>query len=432
MILCGGTIQLRPDYTEKFTRLRKQTRFDTLDESTRAAIRTIAMDNFLTQQELKTVVDASIDLEMWGEMDLVTYWKKLRDTSNLHGREFKKWALKQLDDHMKSILRSETEYLSQPAPQTSYRPLKLKISEETAGQKIFGMCPVKSEKTLCCNLRTIDAVKNCGFGCSYCSIQTMYTDQNIIFDHQFRQKLEAIELDPERHYHIGTGQSSDSMMWGNKNNILGDMFNFARKWPKALIELKTKSDNIKFLLQSDVPFNVVCSWSLNPDVIIRNEEHLTADLHQRLDAARTVADKNIRVAFHLHPMIHYRGWRRDYRYLIGLIMKRFLPREIVFISFGALTFPRPIINKLRTYGIGSKINQTTMVPNPEGKLTYPDEIKTRLFSLAYEAFRDWHGSVFFYLCMEDPKFWDSAFGMRYPDNETMEAELMKSAWSKLL
>ena len=38
--------------------------------------------------------------------------------------------------------------------------------------KVFGQCPVASEKTVCCNLMTIDAIQGCSLGCSYCSIQT--------------------------------------------------------------------------------------------------------------------------------------------------------------------------------------------------------------------------------------------------------------------
>ena len=422
---------MQPEYREKFLRIKQQTMFDALDTNTRNAVRGIAMENRLTQQELKKLVDCAIDLDMWDEKPLSDRWHEWRASSSLQGREFKKWAMQQLDVRLAELRNNETVYEPDPPRQPSYRPMKVSVNKQAEGQKIFGMCPVKSDKTLCCNLRTIDAVKNCGFGCSYCSIQTMYTGQNVIFDEHFREKLDAIELDPDRYYHIGTGQSSDALMWGNKHNILDDMLSFARRWPRALIEFKSKSKNVSHLLQTDVPGNVVCSWSLNPEIIIRNEEHLTANLSERLTAARAVADKNIRVAFHLHPMLHYQGWRQDYSGLVQQVMNRFRPEEVVFISFGALTFPKPILKKLRSYGISSKINQTPMVANPEDKQTYPDEIKEQLFRHAYDAFADWHGQVFFYLCMEAARFWDMTFGYRYPDNETMEASMLASAWAKL-
>jgi spore photoproduct lyase len=419
------------EYRAKFLLDKQHTLFDRLDSVSQAAIQEIAAAHRLTRQELKRVVDAALDLRMWRETDLITRWREWHRASVLQGREFKKWALRRLDDDLAGLRGAVVRYAAQPPRQSRQQSRKITLDQRPPESKIFGMCPVQSDKTLCCNLRTIDAVKNCGFGCSYCSIQTLYAGTGISFDPEFRQKLDAIRLDPDRHYHIGTGQSSDALMWGNRHNILADLLDFARKWPKVLLEFKTKSKNVGYLLQADVPRNVVCSWSLNPERIIRNEEHLTADLDARLAAARAVADKNIRVGFHLHPMIHYQGWERDYGDLIARILDTFHPEEVVFISFGALTFPKPVLTKLRTYGIQTKIHQTVLTANPEGKRTYPDPIKEKLFRHAYAAFAPWHGRVFFYLCMEEARFWDSAFGYRYPDNTAMEAALLQSAWNKL-
>lgn len=422
---------MNPHYLEKFDTIKHSTLFDNLDPASRDAIRAIALDNLLTLQELKLLVEAGIDLDMWEETSLAGFWDELRQSSDLTGREFKKWALRKLHERMEMLRNSETVYRHNVDRRISAHRLKSRITQQSSPGRIFGRCPVMSDKTLCCNLFTIDAVKNCGFACSYCSIQTMYTDQNIVFDTDFKAKLEAIELDPNRRYHVGTGQSSDALMWGNRNNILEDLFYFARKWPNALVEFKTKSKNVDYLLHAEPPRNVVCSWSLNPDIIIQNEESLTATLSQRLDAARAVADRNIRVAFHLHPLVHYRGWRADYRGLITQVLDRFRPQEVVFVSFGALTFPKPILKKLRTAGIKSKIHRSPLSPDQEGKMTYPDAIKRQLFEHAYAVFGPWHDQVFFYLCMEEAKFWQTTFAKTYPDNHAFEASLLESAWGKL-
>ncbi|NIV72697.1 MAG: hypothetical protein GWN44_08470, partial [Calditrichae bacterium] len=74
-----------------------------------------------------------------------------------------------------------------------------------------------------------------------------------------------------------------------------------------MLEFKTKSNNIRYFLENETPNNIVCSWSLNTSVIIENEEHFTASLEQRLQAARTIADYGIKVAFHFHPLVYYQG-----------------------------------------------------------------------------------------------------------------------------
>ncbi|RKZ49436.1 MAG: hypothetical protein DRQ48_01445 [Gammaproteobacteria bacterium] len=419
------------DYLDKFDNILELTLFDKLDKANQIATRNIAVENRFTLQELRIFIESAIDLCTWNEESLISNWHHWRLSSDLTGREFKKWAFSKLEELLLKLREKENDYSGRLAKNPSYRNQKITTLQQTADIKIFGRCPVYSNATLCCNLQTIDAVKNCGFGCSYCSIQTMYTDDNILFDKHFGKKLDAIELDPDKHYHIGTGQSSDALMWGNTNGILDDLFRFARKWPNVLLEFKTKSKNVDYLLLSDVPDNIVCSWSLNPDIIIDNEEHLTPNLTKRLNAARSVADKGIKVGFHLHPMVVHKGWQNNYQALIKNVIDQFHTDEVVFVSFGSLTFPKPVIKKIRSYGIQSKIHQMQMASNPEGKMTYPDDIKEQLFRHAYESFKPWHEKVFFYLCMEEKKLWDLTFGESYEDNKTFENTLIESALKKI-
>jgi spore photoproduct lyase len=188
---------------------------------------------------------------------------------------------------------------------------------------------------------------------------------------------------------------------------------------------------VNYLVKSEAPKNIFCTWTINPNSVIQNEEHLTASFEDRVASARKVADKGIRVGFHFHPMVYYKGWKEEYQNVIEKITSLFTPEEVVFVSFGTLTFPKPIIKKIRNYNIKSKILQMPMVSNPEGKLTYPDEIKEQLFSWGYSCFSAWHKNVFFYLCMEEEKYWTSTFGEVFSSNKAFEEALLESASEKM-
>ena len=207
---------------------------------------------------------------------------------------------------------------------------------------MFGDCPVRSDRTLCCNLKTIDAVQNCSFGCSYCTIQTFYGDR-VTVDRDLGRKLREIDLDDRRFYHIGTGQSSDSLVWGNRAGMLDELCRFAAEHPNVLLELKTKSSNVSYFLDRQVPANLVCSWSLNTAAVIEHEEHFTASLERRLAAARRFADGGRRVAFHFHPMVHHDGWDTEYPALAERLLDEFAPQEVAFVSMGSVTFIKPVI-----------------------------------------------------------------------------------------
>jgi spore photoproduct lyase len=289
---------------------------------------------------------------------------------------------------------------------------------------------VASEETVCCNLRTIDAVENCGFSCSYCTIQTFYGDE-VVVDTRLKAKLQNLDLKPGRFYHFGTGQSSDALMWGNRFAVLDTLTDFAAENPDILVELKTKSKNVAYFLQNQPSRNLVLSWSLNTPTIIENEEHFTASLEERWAAARRVADNGIRVAFHFHPIVFYDNWRRDYRDVVSRVLSDFAADEVLFISFGSVTFIKPVIRAIRRRGTPTKILQMELAAGAKGKLSYPDNVKKELFSEVYQAFAPWHDSVFMYLCMEPAELWESTFGRTYPSNEAFELDFGHQVFKKI-
>lgn len=418
------------DSTTRFARFRNQTLFSLLPEEEQKLIEELFHRYHLTFQEFRQIAEISRDLQMWGEGGLRTLLKESPfDLQGASGRPEKKQFLTFLQ---KTIL----ELKARPKSYRNFRarvPTKVTSTQlvtQKNDKKIFGWCPVASEKTVCCNLRTIDAVETCAFGCSYCTIQTFYSDR-VVFDAELKRKLQQIELNPQRFYHIGTGQSSDSLVWGNRNGMLDDLCDFARQHPNVLLEFKTKSANIGYFLENDTPPNIVCTWSLNPEVIIENEEHYTVSLDKRLKAARKVASRGLKVGFHFHPMVYYDEWEEAYPAIARRIMREFDPGQVLFISMGSVTFIKPVMKQIRRKGFPTKILQMELVADPHGKWTYPDEVKVRMFRSLYQEFAPWHGRVFFYLCMEKAAIWKRSFGWVFPNNEAFESALLKSAFRKI-
>lgn len=290
----------------------------------------------------------------------------------------------------------------------------------------LGACPVASEGTRCCNLLTLDAVESCGFDCSYCSIQSFYNQNRIGIDKDFKKKLENLELDSNEIYHIGTGQSSDSLMWGNREGILDTLFQFARDNQNVMLEFKTKSDNIKYFEENEVPKNIIVTWSLNTQTIITNEEHLTASLKQRINSARTLANKGVLVGFHFHPIVVYKNYLEEYQEVYESLIEQFIPEEVVLISMGTLTFIKPVIKQLREREMKTKILQMPF-ETINGKQSYSIETKKEMFKHLYDSFKPWHGKVYFYMCMEAHSLWKDVFGYEYSSNNQME-DMMKMSY----
>lgn len=404
-----------------------------IPDAERDFVEQVAQRYHLTHQELRQLNEAALDLTMWDEGALSQWWTDAEAVTAPNGdpRSRKKQLFRGLQAHLSTLRTRPKSFSPEGLPRRAQQKLH-RVARES-DKTIIGMCPVASEETVCCNLRTIDAVENCGMGCSYCAVQTFYGDE-VVFDANLKEKLQAIELEKDRFYHIGTGQSSDALMWGNQHGMLDDLCDFARLQPSVLLEFKSKSKNVAYFLKHSTPRNIVLSWSLNTPTIIHNEEHFSADLSQRLAAARQVADRGIKVAFHFHPIVHYDRWREDYAELASQVTEQFDPSEVLFVSFGSVTFIKPVIKALRQRATATKMLQMEMVPGAKGKLSYPDELKAEMFALMYKSFEKWHDGgrddVFFYLCMEQALLWYKTFGFSYETNEEFEAEFGRRVRAK--
>ncbi len=400
------------DYGEKYSKISAQTKLALLDRPTQGYIQKKAFQYRFTFQELKQIVEISIDLSMWDEGSLLEL-----DFQEEHKRQFLKSVHGYYED-----LKVQKEYRNFDYEKPQRQP-ELVLKEK--GKLGLGSCPVASERTRCCNLLTLDAVESCGFDCSYCAIGSFYNEDRVTFDPDFEKKLKNLELDPDKTYHIGTGQSSDSLLFGNKNNTLQALFDFANTHGNVILELKSKSKNISYLLEHKIPKNVITSWSINTPTIIENEEHLSASLEERLESARAIANKGNLVGFHFHPMVHYDGWESEYQEVVDMILKKFVPEEVALISLGTLTFIKPVIKKLRERNFKSKILQMPL-ESASGKFSYPLETKKQMFSHLYSCFEPWQREVYFYLCMEDISLWAEVFGYEYVSNSEFENDMINS------
>ncbi|MCW9026762.1 MAG: hypothetical protein OQJ77_05550 [Thiovulaceae bacterium] len=411
------------NYEEKFTKAIENTFFKKLSLDEQDFIKEKAKEFKFSHQDIKQIIDISRDLTLWDEGNIIDIFPSYEHKKAILQKIKKEYEL------LKNKANSYNEFT--PHNISSEQKFTFKVQEKEGFG--LGLCPVASEKTRCCNLLTLDAVESCGFDCSYCSIQSFYNQNTITFDSKFAEKLKNLQLEKNKTYHIGTGQSSDSLMFGNREGVLDALFDFAKNNPNVILEFKTKSDNIKYFLENDMPKNIIVTWSLNTQTIIDNEEHLTASLDKRILSARRLADKGVKVGFHFHPIVEYEGYLDEYQRVYEKLLVQFRPDEVVLVSFGTLTFIKPVIKQLRGRDFKTKITQIPHI-DASGKTSYPESTKIDMFKSAYEAFKPWQSGedkVFFYMCMEPHELWQKCFGYNYSTNNDFERAML-SAYAKRL
>ena len=158
-----------------------------------------------TASQIKILEDIKSDFIMWNT-------KRIEDIFPHSLKD--KFKDKQLTKEIvKYIQNYHNQLKNQPNDYSEFKNIKYNNSKKFSFHEInkdglgLGSCPVASNNTRCCNLLTLDAIESCGFDCSYCSIQSFYNENRIGIDSGFKDKLKNLKLDPNKIYHIGTGQS---------------------------------------------------------------------------------------------------------------------------------------------------------------------------------------------------------------------------------
>lgn len=379
--------------------------------------------------QLKLFAEWCVDARMWEEPEFARRAHAGLAESGPENRRQRGDALFQSLQSLHHAIASKAKAYPERAPKESLPAHR--FEEKELKGRIFRLCPAASEKAVCCNLKVLNIVDNCAMACSYCVLQNHYDEAVIAVPTNLKEKLAEVALVPGKRYRIGTGEYSDSLLWGNRNDILSDLCDFARAHPNAVLELKTKSANVAWILENEIPANVCCAWSLNPPVIVANEEHKTATLDKRLAAARAVADKGVKVAFHFHPMFYYEGFEADYTALIERVLSTFRPEEVLWVSLGCVTMLKGFAKDFRAKYRHSKLLQMDTEITPDGKITYAFPVREKLYGNALAALAPWRGRVFQYLCMEHKPMWDSVMGFAYASMGEFDDAFNDSAFAKL-
>ena len=398
--------------------------FSSLPLAIRETLSSLCSSIHFTQSQKLEAVKEEADLVQWKEKSFCLQYTPEKE--NKDGREGERY-IKALRKYMSALRESETDY-SLFFPQVRKNP---KIKALTEDQKLVLSrcpCPVDGEKTRCCKLRTLDAVMQCAFGCSYCSIQAFYNENEIKIVSNLEEKLNELEIDDDV-WHIGTGQASDSLLLGDDYGTLSALASFAEKHPNIVIELKSKSNRDVF--SRPWPKNMVFTWSLNAPTIIEKEEHFTAKLIERLEDAERARDNGNLVGFHIHPLFYFKGWEDEYKYVVDEITSRFNPEDVLMVGIGTLTFTKAVIKRLREMGAESKVLEMELVA-AAGKYSYPLDKKEKMFKHIFSSFpKEYKDNVFFYLCMEDPSLWMKCLGREYSCDKEFEMDMKKFYLSKI-
>ncbi len=281
-------------------------------------------------------------------------------------------------------------------------------------------CP-GTRKYICCGYQILNFASNCPLDCSYCILQSYFNQPNLRIFVNLQENLEQVLLIIDSHpgkiFRIGTGEFADSLALDHITGVSELLIPEFSKRKNSILELKTKTNQIKGLLKSKYRDRIVVSWSLNSPFISAHEEHKAISLKKRLEAARLCQSEGFAIGFHFDPLVFHDNWEYEYFKTIELMDKYIDPKGIIWISMGALRFMPDLKSVIRKRHPETKILKGEFILGMDGKMRYFKPIRINLFSFMQKALNKWYPDIGLYLCMESDEVWQKSLGWSPKDSD---------------
>ena len=271
----------------------------------------------------------------------------------------------------------------------------------------FKPCPC-SGGAVPCGYHNANLGFGCPFECSYCFLQNYTNAPGIVLPANLDDFFDAFSLYAQ-HVRVGSGETADSLVYDDLTGFSPKIVDFFRSLPQSTFEFKTKSHHVDGLLGVAASSNIVVGWSVNPQDVIDREEHFTASLAKRLDAARRCAGHGYRTAFHFDPVIHGPGWEGAYAKLVADIFRAVPAESIAWISVGTLRMTPAQKKTIENRFPENTILDAELLTAEDGKLRYAHKVRLDIYRKMMSWIREKaHPSTQVYLCMETASIWQEA------------------------
>jgi DNA repair photolyase len=247
----------------------------------------------------------------------------------------------------------------------------------------------------------------CPFDCSYCFLQQYSNFPGLTLPaniDDFFDKFDHFQKKLKTRIRIGTGEFCDSLALDHITEYSKKLIPYFSK-KNVIFELKTKSANIKNILETKASDNIVISWSLNPVSLVDSQELGAASLGERLNAAKQVQDAGYRIGFHFDPIIHTKDWQVLYKDLIDTLYAQ-LKGPFAWISLGTLRCHRKLKIASEQRFPKSTIFWDELLLAKDKKLRYPAFIRKDIYRYINACINEHDKKTPVYLCMEDKDNWN--------------------------
>lgn len=190
---------------------------------------------------------------------------------------------------------------------------------------------------------------NCVYDCRYCFLQGMYRSANYVVFVNYDDFFNDIEQQSMQHSEPSwyfSGYDCDSLALEPMTEFIQQCLGAFTTMPNAMLEIRTKSTQIRHLLNHRVLNNCVIAYSLSPEEIVSAEEHKTPSLAKRISALKSLQQLGWKIGIRFDPLIKSANYQQLYSDLISQVFNEIDAASVHSVSLGPFRLPKPFYKKM--------------------------------------------------------------------------------------
>ena len=214
---------------------------------------------------------------------------------------------------------------------------------------------------------------NCIYECQYCYLQGYFHSPDLVFFINHEEICGEIEkniLAASNGVWFHAGEFSDSLALSHLTGELPFYFELFKKYPKANLELRTKSVNVSELLKLEPLENVITSISLSPQEAITEFDLKTPPLKHRLATISKLYRAGHPVGIHFDPIIFKEDFQDQYRILIDQLNESIPLEKIRYLSLGVVRFTKNVYHQMKKNYPNSSLLAEKFTTSFDNKVRY--------------------------------------------------------------
>ena len=242
---------------------------------------------------------------------------------------------------------------------------------------------------------------NCVYDCRYCFLQGMYRSAHYVVFVNYEDFKTAIdetssESGSEATYFF-SGYDCDSIALEPVTGFVESFLDFFAERPSALIELRTKSTQVKCLEEREPLPNCIVAYSLTPEEIGAQLEHKTPPVHRRLEMMVRLQEWGWKVGLRFDPVVYHPDYVEQYRRLYKHVFSQIRLESLHSVSLGPFRLPKEMYETMFRLYPEERLFSGPLVQR-EGMVSYGEDLEEEMLGFCKQELLEHIPEELFFRC----------------------------------